>query len=283
MSRTTKTVTQVITRKGKCTTVRIDKISTGASIRLSQEVSDGKLSKKFRALENSIKANGIMVPIIVKKDDENDTYSIVDGYRRFEAAQRLGIKKLQVISYDDIDDKEEMLSIVTNSNQKTLTAIELGMTYKKLIDRGIYSSNRELAVALGVAEGTVGTKINNLKLDSRIIKDLLTGNGINDQKVLKAIRTLEKVDSEGSSDTQWSAYEYIIKNELGRKESLEYIKSQKESDTTEAQPFTKTETDREIKVVIDKEGLTEAIVSEIERLLEEIETLRSAPIVDAAA
>ena len=268
-----------VDRKGQCTTVRISKIKTGASIRLGKEASEEKMSKKFRALKDSIEANGIMVPLIVKKN-EDDTYSIIDGYRRFEVAQRLSYKKIQVISYDDIDDKDEMLSIVTNSNQKSLTAIELGVAYKKLIDRGIYGSNRELANALGTSEGTVGTKINNLKMDKRIIEDLIANNSISDQKVLKAIRTIENINDGGESEKQYSTYTKIIDEQLKRSDALAFINSSK--GVEEVHHFVKTELANKINVMIDTKDLSEENVARIEELLAEIERIGEDTVAEAA-
>jgi ParB family chromosome partitioning protein len=268
-----------VERKGKCTYVKTTDIKVGTTARLGNEVADKKVSKKFRALEKSIIANGILTPIIAQKNDDN-TYTIVDGYRRLLVAQRLGIKKLQVISYDDINDKEEMLSIVTNSNQKTLTAIELGVAYKKLIDRAVYGSNRELAVALGVSEGTVGTKINNLKMDKRIIEDLIANNSISDQKVLKAIRTIENINDDGKSEKQYSTYRKIVDEKLKRTDALEYISLGK--GVEEVRHFVKTALANKINVMIDTKDLSEENVAKIGELLAEIERIGEDVFLEAA-
>ena len=268
-----------VERKGKCTYVKTTDIKVGTTVRLGNEVAGNKVSKKLRALEKSIIANGILTPVIAQKNDDN-TYTIVDGYRRLLVAQRLGIKKLQVISYDDMNDKEEMLSIVTNSNQKTLTAIELGVAYKKLIDRDVYGSNRELAVALGVSEGTVGTKINNLKMDKRIIEDLIENNSISDQKVLKAIRTIENINDDGESEKQYSAYRKITDEKLNRTDALEYISLSK--GVEEIHHFVKTELANKINVMINTKDLSEEKVVRIEELLAEIERIGEDAFEEAA-
>ena len=197
-------------------------------------------------------------------------------------------KRLQIISYDDIDNKEELLSLVANTNQKTLSPIELGIAYQKLIDRGAYRNKAELVKVLGVSDVTVSSKIKNLELDARIIEDLLTGEGINDQKVLKAVRLLENINSDGESDMQHNAYNHIKTNSMDRKTALVYIASlnNTEDDTnanSQVSGFTKTESDREIKVVIEKEVLDEVVVEQIESLLAEIERLSSGTEVQTAA
>lgn len=279
--------TEIITRKARCSKVKIADIKIEANHRLDNEIVDDKAVKKLKALQKSIEANGILNPIVAKKH-EDGTFTIIDGIRRYEAAKRLGYKKLQVVSYDDIDDKEEMLSLVVNTNQKTLSPIELGIAYQKLIDRGVYRNKAELAKALGVSDVTVSSKIKNLELDARIIEDLLTGEGINDQKVLKAVRLLEKVNDDGESDMQHNAYTHIKTNSMDRKTALEHIASlnNTEDDTNDngqAPVFSKTESDSEIQVVIEKEVLDEEVIEQIEVLLAEIERLSSGTEAQAAA
>ena len=116
--------------------------------------------------------------------------------------------------------------------------------------------------------------MNNLKLDKRIIKDLITGKGVNDQKVLKALRGLDKAE-DGASNMQWDAYSYIKENSLTRDDALAHIKgSRDDSNDSEPQPpFSKEESDSEIKIVIEKENLNAETVSQIEVLLQQIEQL----------
>ena len=262
----------MVQREGKMRYVSTDKIRYVWSLRLDGDTKEDKGNKKLKAFVESVKVESILAPLIVRKIEGSTEYTLIDGGKRLEAANILGIKKVPVIVYDENDNKAELLRIIANSNQKKATPIELAMAYKKLLDSGVYKSNRELATALGVSESTVGTKINNLKLDTRIIEDMMTEYGINDQKVLKTIRSIEKIDEEGTSDKQWNVYSHITLKELGRKEALEYINEQKGE--VVSQRFVKLESDHQINVVIDTSGLDEESVSRIGELLAEIEELR---------
>jgi ParB/RepB/Spo0J family partition protein len=281
MARKTNT-TEIVTRKARCATIKIDLIHSEWNHRLDGNHTEGKAKKEFGALKSSIETNGILNPLLVKENDD-DTYTLIDGRRRLEAAKLLGYKTIRVVKHQDIEEKEELFAIVANTNQKALSAVELGLVYSKLIKSGAYSNNRELANALGLSEATVGSKIKNLELDERIIGEYLSGQGAtNDQKVLKAIRLLEKAvetDEGYASKKQWEAYAHIKEHTLGRKEALAYIGTLREENApqtqtdTETSGFLKEETEGEIKVVIEKEGLASERVEQIEALLIEIERL----------
>jgi len=271
---TRNTKTTVTQRKGKCVYAKLSDINTTGSHRIGTEtLGDNKFTKKFNALKKSIKENGIFNPLIVKQE-ENETYTIIDGFRRYEVAKLLEMKKVQVIIYSDLNEKEAVLRLITNSNQKALTPIELGMAYARLLERNVYADKKELAEAMGLSVNTITSKMNNLKLDKRIIKDLITGKGVNDQKVLKALRGLDKAE-DGASNMQWDAYSYIKENSLTRDDALAHIKgSRDDSNDSEPQPpFSKEESDSEIKIVIEKENLNAETVSQIEALLQQIEQL----------
>jgi ParB/RepB/Spo0J family partition protein len=245
-----------------------------AYIQRSLELRQGDnayMGEKFKELVQSIKTEGIVSPLIVRDDIKTGTFKLIDGRRRLYAAKHLGIKKVPVIVYDANEDKAELLSIIANTNQQKLTPIELGIAYQRLLDNEVYASKRELATALGVSESTVGTRINNLKLDSRIIEDMMTGEGINDQKVLKAIRLIEKVNEEYVSEKQWTTYSYIVEQKLNREDALQYIKTQKEGVETVR---TVRLSDSKIDLSLDMSGWDKEKVERVNVLLAEIETIR---------
>ncbi len=276
---TRKTTTKIIDRKGKCIYAKISDINVTESHRVGIEVlGENKYTKKFNALKKSIKENGIFTPLLVKQEDDG-TYTIIDGFRRYEVAKILEMKKIQVTVYRDLNEKEAVLGLITNANQKALTPIELGLAYERLLERKVYADKKELAAAMGLSVSTINSKMNNLKLDKRIIEDMLTGNGINDQKVLKALRGLDKADENKTSDKQWEAYSHMKENRFTREQALAYIKTLRENDihadnaSVEPVAFYEEVTESEIKVVIEKEQLDEETVSQIEALLEEVKRL----------
>lgn len=269
-------------RKGELNTVSINEISLPERIvRMDMFLNKEDGDKQFKTLINSIEKENILIPLTVSKKMDGG-YMLIDGFRRLKAAEAVGLNEVPVIVYEDNENKNETLSIISNIHRKKLSPIELAFTYKELIDNGSYATKRELADALGLSEVTVGTSINNIKLDKRIIKDLIENNSVSDQKVLKAIRTLEKVAADtDSSEKQFLAYVHIKDNNLNRKDSLEYIKSQKTD--IEIKPITKIETVTKISMTITKNKLSQEQIRSIEKLLAEIEEISNSTIVANAA
>ena len=54
----------------------------------------------MKPLEDSIRENGIIQPIMVRKDDKADVYEIISGHRRFLAATRLKLTEVPVVVLD---------------------------------------------------------------------------------------------------------------------------------------------------------------------------------------
>ena len=86
-------------------------------------------------LTNSIRARGIIQPIIVRKsDDHNDKFEIVAGERRWQAAQNAGLHEVPVVVIKADNLKSLEFAIVENVQRKDLNPIEEAEGYKKLID-----------------------------------------------------------------------------------------------------------------------------------------------------
>lgn len=83
-------------------------------------------------LSQSIKANGVVQPIIVRRKD--NAYEIVAGERRWRASQRAGLQKIPAIIKEVSDEKLLELALIENIQRQELNAIEEAKAYKKLID-----------------------------------------------------------------------------------------------------------------------------------------------------
>lgn len=83
-------------------------------------------------LTQSIKANGVVQPILVRKKETG--YEIVAGERRWRASQRAGLSKIPAVIKDVSDEKVLELALVENIQRQELNAIEEARAYKKLID-----------------------------------------------------------------------------------------------------------------------------------------------------
>ena len=68
----------------------------------------------MKLLEDSIRENGIIQPLMVRKDDKADVHEIISGHRRYLAATRLEMTEVPVVVLDI--NKEEADIILVDSN-----------------------------------------------------------------------------------------------------------------------------------------------------------------------
>ncbi len=86
-------------------------------------------SKKLEVLE-SIKENGVLVPIIIRKID-NDKYEIISGHNRVECSKELHLSTIPAQIVDCDDDKATLIMIDTNlCNRDKIPPVEKGYAYK---------------------------------------------------------------------------------------------------------------------------------------------------------
>lgn len=85
--------------------------------------------KKNEVLE-SIKENGVLVPIIVRKID-NDKYEIISGHNRVDCSKKLGLSTIPAQIVDCDDNKATLIMIDTNlCNRDKIPPVEKGYAYK---------------------------------------------------------------------------------------------------------------------------------------------------------
>ena len=87
--------------------------------------------EKIMELAESIKSNGIIQPLILRKD--KDEYIIVAGDRRWRAAKYIGIKEIPAVIMDLTEKQILEISLIENIQREDLNSIEEAIAYKKLI------------------------------------------------------------------------------------------------------------------------------------------------------
>jgi len=88
---------------------------------------------KLRELEQSIRAQGILVPLIVRKTEPN-AFEVVAGARRFRAAQRAELFALSVRIVELTDSEAITLQLVENAIREDVHPYEEAVAYKSLLD-----------------------------------------------------------------------------------------------------------------------------------------------------
>ena len=93
-------------------------------------------------LEKSIKARGIIQPIIVRKSIENSKYEIIAGERRWLAAQKAGLHEVPVVVTEADDLKSLEFAIVENVQRNDLNPLEEAQGYQRLINDFSYDQGK---------------------------------------------------------------------------------------------------------------------------------------------
>jgi ParB family chromosome partitioning protein len=130
--------------------------------------------EELEELKNSINKNGLMSPIIVT--EINGEKYIVAGHRMVQAFRELKKEEIPAIVRKDIDKSLlAVLAITENTHRSNLNPVELAISYKRLLDDGTFSSQKELAEALGINQVKLNRILKILKLDERIINEVKNG------------------------------------------------------------------------------------------------------------
>ena len=172
--------------------------------------------EKIEELAGSIRENGILQPLIVKK--VRDGFELIAGERRWRAAQKAGLAQVPII-IKEVGDKSRLeLSLIENIQREDLNVIEEADAYQKLIDEFGYTQD-----ALGQRVGKSRTSITNalrlLKLN-RKIKDDLMHNKIN----MGHARAYLGLDS---SAQQMEAHAQVVKRQLSVRQTERLVKRMK--------------------------------------------------------
>ena len=96
--------------------------------------------EKIEELAQSISKNGLIQPLILTKND-NDSYTLVAGERRWRAAQIANLKILPSLLLPTDLDKDE-ISLIENIQRENLKVTEEAQAYQKLIDKNNYTHDQ---------------------------------------------------------------------------------------------------------------------------------------------
>ncbi|MEI8321028.1 MAG: ParB/RepB/Spo0J family partition protein [Alphaproteobacteria bacterium] len=92
-------------------------------------------------LAASIRNNGILQPILVRRKSDND-YEIIAGERRWRAAQRVGLEKIPVIEKILTDEEALTIALVENIQRENLNPIEEAHAYQRIIEKTGYTQEK---------------------------------------------------------------------------------------------------------------------------------------------
>jgi ParB family chromosome partitioning protein len=127
-------------------------------------------------LAASIRANGVIQPIVVRKTA--DGYRIIAGERRWRAAQKAGLTRVPVVVKEvtgpDAQGRLLQMALIENIQREDLNAIEEAKAYRRLADEFSLTQDA-IAAAVGRDRATIANTLRLLKLPDELQNDLSAG------------------------------------------------------------------------------------------------------------
>ena len=202
--------------------------------------------EELKELSSSIKNQGLIQPIIVKRTDDNQ-FQIIAGERRWRACQLNGMHEVDCV-IKNLDDTNVLeAALIENIQREDLNVIEEANAYKGLVEiKGI--NNETLAKLIGKSPSHISNILRLLELDKKIQQLVISGDlsmgharaliGVPDainkaneiiEKKL-SVRQVEKITSEfkknkikkGSKDPNILDLEKELSDKIGLKTSIQF-------------------------------------------------------------
>jgi len=154
-------------------------------------------------LATSIRELGVISPITLRKNDDG-TYLIIAGERRFRASKLVGLKSIPAYVKTAADEQVMEMALIENIQREDLNAIEIALTFYRLMEEYKLTQER-LSERVGKKRTTIANYLRLLRLPAEIQM------GIKNKKIdmghARAILGLN------DPAVQLKLYDLIVKNE----------------------------------------------------------------------
>lgn len=175
--------------RGLDSLISMDDVQTGGSsaineIPVSQITPNPDQPRNFfdeTALEElamSIRELGIIQPLTLRKLS-SDSYQIISGERRYRAAKMAGLATVPAYIRTATDTELTEMALIENIQREDLNAIEIALTFKKLIEQYNLTQER-LSERIGKKRATIANFLRLLKLPAEVqlgLRDRLVDMG----------------------------------------------------------------------------------------------------------
>ncbi len=171
-------------------------------------------------LAASIRELGIIQPLSLRKTGP-DSYQIIAGERRYRAAIKAGLTSVPAYIRTANDSELTEMALIENIQREDLNAIEIALTFKKLIDQYQLTQER-LSERIGKKRATIANFLRLLKLPAEVQL------GLRDKRVdmghARALLSIEK------PSLQLKLYNEILRRGLSVRKVEELAKAYRHAD-----------------------------------------------------
>jgi ParB family chromosome partitioning protein len=130
---------------------------------------------RLQELALSIKANGVIQPIVVRRT--GDRFQIIAGERRWRAAKLAGLLRVPIVVREVTPGHEKSLlemALIENIQREDLNPIEEALAYRRLADE-FQLRQEDIAVAVGKDRASVANYVRLLKLPDEVRTEVASG------------------------------------------------------------------------------------------------------------
>lgn len=133
----------------------------------SQQPRSRFTEENLEELAQSIRANGVVQPIVVRR--RGGKFQIIAGERRWRASQKAGLQKIPSVVREVADEKLLELALIENIQRQDLNPIEEARAYKNLIET-VGLTQEMIAERVGKNRTVITTFLRLLKLPNDILR-----------------------------------------------------------------------------------------------------------------
>lgn len=173
-------------------------------------------SEEMLSLADSIKENGILQPLLIRRINNSDYFEVVAGERRLRAAILAGLEKVPCIEVDCDYEESALFSILENVQRSDLTFFEEAAAIGQLVNHfGL--TQTECAKRLGKSQSALSNKLRLLKLPVDV-RYFIEKEGLTERHA----RALLKLESEKDI---WAALNIIKEKGYNVEQTEKFIDS----------------------------------------------------------
>jgi ParB family chromosome partitioning protein len=148
-------------------------------------------------LAESIKANGIVQPLLVRQS--GNSYELIAGERRWRAAQSLGLSEVPAIVRAATDAQALELALVENLQRENLNPIEEALGYSQLQEQ-FHLTQEEISIRVGKSRTAITNALRLLKLPADLLEEVKRGSlSVGHAKVLLGLDDPSQQKSAGKA------------------------------------------------------------------------------------
>ncbi|MFV0392498.1 MAG: ParB/RepB/Spo0J family partition protein [Paludibacteraceae bacterium] len=170
-------------------------------------------------LASSIRELGVISPITLRANDDG-TYQIIAGERRYRASKSIGLKRIPAYVKTAADDQAMEMSLIENIQREDLNAIEIALTFFRLM-KDYNLTQERLSERVGKKRATIANYLRLLHLPAEI--QMGVKNKVIDMGHARALLGLQE------PSVQLQLFNLIVKNEFSVRQVEDMVRNYSEN------------------------------------------------------